>query len=93
MNWVTGIWSAAAGACLTLALVHFLVWCWDRASRASLRFAAVAFSVAAMVGIESAIMRVGTPGDFYTLHRAGHVTFFFTNIFIIGFVQSYLRTG
>lgn len=93
MSLVTGIWAAAGGACLALAVVHLLLWCWNRALRASLWFAGVAFSVALMAGLECGIMRVPTPEDFYTLHRWGHVTFFFTLVCIVGFVQSYLRTG
>jgi len=30
MNWVTIVWSLAAGACLTLAVMHGLVWLRDR---------------------------------------------------------------
>ena len=93
MSWVTVIWSVAAGACVTLAVVHFLVWCWDRSMRASLWFAGVALSVAVMAGIESAIMRVQTVPEFYVLHRWGHVTFFLTTVFVVVFVQSYFRTG
>ena len=93
MNWVTVIWSTAAGACLTLGVVHFLLWCWDRSLRASLWFAGVAFAVAAMAGLENLIMRVRTPEEFYVLHRWGHVAFFVTIVCVVGFVQSYLRTG
>jgi two-component system, LuxR family, sensor kinase FixL len=93
MSWVTVIWSSAAGACLTLGVVHFLVWCWDRSLRASLWFAGVALAVALMAGIENFIMRVQTPEEFYALHRWGHVAFFVTIVCVVGFVQSYLRTG
>ena len=93
MSWVAVIWSLAAGACLTLGVVHFLVWCGDRALRASLWFAGVAFSVAVFAGIECAIMHARTPAEFLPLHRWGHLTVFFTLVFIVGFVQSYLRTG
>ncbi|MEO8350597.1 MAG: ATP-binding protein [Chthoniobacteraceae bacterium] len=93
MSWITGIWSAAAGACLTLAIVHLLVWCWDHSLRASLWFAGVAIPVAAMAGLECSIMRVRTPGEFYALHRWGHVAFFVTIVCVVGFVRSYLRTG
>ena len=93
MSWVTVIWSLAAGACLTLGVVHLLVWCWDRALRASLWFAGVALSVAVFAGIECSIMRVRTPVDFLALHRWGHLTFFLMIVFVVGFVQSYFRSG
>jgi len=93
MSWVTVIWSIAAGACLTLGVVHLLAWCWDHTSRASLWFGGVALSVAAFAGIECSIMRAGTPGDFLALHRWGHFAFFLTLLFVVGFVQSYFRSG
>lgn len=93
MSWVTVIWSVAAGACLTLGVVHLLVWCWDRSLRASLWFAGVAFAVAVMAVIEGSLMRAGTPGEFFALHRWGHLTFFFMMFFFVGFVQSYFRSG
>ena len=93
MSWVTVIWSMAAGACLTLGVVHLLAWCWDLTSRASLWFAGVALSVAVFAGIECSIMRAGTPGEFLALHRWGHFTFFLTLIFVVGFVQSYFQSG
>ncbi|MEO8438750.1 MAG: ATP-binding protein [Spartobacteria bacterium] len=93
MSWITVIWFTAAGACLTLGVLHFLVWCWDRSLRASLWFSGVALSVAAIAGIENAIMHANTPAAFLALHRWGHVAFFFITICIVGFVQSYFRTG
>ena len=93
MPLVTVIWSATAGACLTLALVHLLLWCWNRESKASLWFAGVALSVAVMAYIESAIMHVEVPAEFYSLHRRGHVTFFVTIVCVVGFIQSYFGSG
>jgi len=93
MSWITVIWSAAAGACLTLGIVHLLVWCWDRSMRENLWFSGVAFAVAALGGIECAIMRAATPAEFLALHRWGHAGFFVTVVCIVGFVRSYFRTG
>ena len=93
MSWVTVILSTAAGACLTLGVVHFLVWCWDRLLRASIWFAGVAVSVAVMAGIECSLMRVRTPEAFLALHRTGHGVYFVTVVCVVGFVQSYFRTG
>lgn len=93
MTWINTIWAIAAGACLTMALVHFLVWCWDRTQRANLWFAGVAVSVGVLAGLECAIMQAQTPEVFYLLHQRGHILFFLIIIFVVGFVQSYLRTG
>ena len=93
MNLITVIWSAAAASCVTLALVHLLLWCWNRESKASLWFAGTAMSVAILACIESAMMRAQEPPEFLELHRWGHLAFFVIILCIIGFVQSYYRTG
>ena len=36
MSWVTIIWSMVASACLTLAAIHFLVWCRKRSTWSNL---------------------------------------------------------
>jgi hypothetical protein len=38
MSWVTVVWSMNAAACLTLALMHVVIWWNDRAARANLVF-------------------------------------------------------
>ena len=38
MSWVTVIWSMVASACLTLAVIYFVVWCTNRAAWAHLLF-------------------------------------------------------
>lgn len=93
MIWIAVVWSLASGACLTLGVVHLLVWCSDHASRASLWFVGVTLSAAVFAGIECSIMGVRTPGEFLAWHRWGHFTFFLTIIFVVGFVQSYFRSG
>ncbi|MGL4398412.1 MAG: sensor histidine kinase [Luteolibacter sp.] len=93
MNLITVIWSAAAASCVTLALVHLLLWCWSRESKASLWFAGTAMSVAILACIESAMMRAQESPEFLKVHRWGHVAFFVIVLCIVGFVQSYYRTG
>jgi hypothetical protein len=40
MSWVTIVWSMIASACLTLALVHGLVWWWRREAWANVALCA-----------------------------------------------------
>ena len=45
MSWVTVVWSMIASACLTLALVHGLVWWWRREAWANVLFALTAVAL------------------------------------------------
>lgn len=60
MSWITFIWAAGAGACLTLALIYFVVWWKDRAARANLAFSVMAIAVAAFAALKLAVMRAKT---------------------------------
>ena len=73
MSWVTVIWSIGSGACLTLALMHVVIWCKDRAARANLLFAIMATAVAVFAALELAMMRAETPGQFGIAVRWLHV--------------------
>ncbi len=44
MSWVTVVWSMIASACLTLAVIYFLVWYRNRAAWAHLFFSVTAAS-------------------------------------------------
>ena len=89
---MTTIWSAAGGACLALGLMHLLVWCGNRKQAASLWFAGIAVSVAAMAWFEGSIAYVTDPEGFYSLHRWGHLCFFITVACVAGFIRSYFGT-
>lgn len=93
MSWITVIWSLAAGACLTLGSIHFLVWCWDRTLRANLWFSLTAFSVAFVAAIEWTLMRSATIPEFLSVHQLGHLATFFTILGLVLFVQLYFGTG
>jgi len=93
MNWVTIIWAMIASACLTLALVHVLVW-WHRPeARANLLFALMATATAVFAGCELWMMRAETPIAFGTAVRWGHVPIWVLFVSLVGFVRLYLRAG
>jgi PAS domain S-box-containing protein len=83
----------AAAACLTLALVHLLVWFNHRAARASLLFASVAAGIAAYAAVEMWMMRTATAGDFALALRWAHVPTWIIVVSMVGFVLTYLRAG
>jgi two-component system sensor kinase FixL len=93
MSWVTIVWAMIASACLTLALVHVLVWWQRREARANLLFAVTAVATAVFAGFELWMMRAETPGAFGTAVRWGHAPIWVVFVSLVGFVRLYLRTG
>jgi two-component system, LuxR family, sensor kinase FixL len=93
MGWVTITWSMVASACLTLAAIHFLVWCKKRTAWPNLLFSLVAASTTAFAGCELWMMQAETPGEFGTALRWVHVPVFALIVGLIGFVQTYLGAG
>src|SRR5271157_2121810 len=93
MSWVTIIWAMIASACLTLALVHVLVWWRRREARANLLFALAAVAPAVFALCELWMMRVETPGAYGTAVRWAHVPIWLVLVSLTGFVWSYLRAG
>src|SRR5258708_20018427 len=93
MSWVTVIWAMIASACLTLALVHLLVW-WRRPkARASLFFALMALATAFFAGCELWMMRAATPLAYGMAVRGAHVPPWLLIVSLVGFVLLFLRAG
>ena len=82
-----------AGACLTLALINFVVWWKDRAARANLAFSLLATAVAVFAALELALMRAQTPEQFNTIVRWLHVPLWLMIASLVTFVRLYLRAG
>src|SRR5438876_4445364 len=93
MNWVTVIWSMGGGACLTLALMHLVVWWKDRTARANLVFSVMAIAVATFAALELALMRAETPEQFGMAVRWMHVPAWVIIASLVGFVRLYLKAG
>lgn len=93
MSWVTIIWSMIASACLTLAVIYFLVWCQRRTAWADLLFTFTSAGVAAYAGCELWIMRAQTPEEYAAALRWIHVPTWVIVVSLVGFVRSHLRAG
>jgi two-component system, LuxR family, sensor kinase FixL len=93
MSWVTIIWAMIASACLTLGLVHVLVWWRRREARANLLFAVAAVATAVFAGFELWMMRPETPVAFGRAVRWGHAPIWVVFVSLVGFVRLYLRAG
>src|SRR5437762_10581053 len=64
ISWVTLIWCMCGGACLMLALMHFVVWWKDRTARAKLVFSVMAIAAAAFAVLALALLRAATREQF-----------------------------
>lgn len=93
MNWVTVIWSMMASACLTLAVVHALVWWRRRDVPAQLLFALLAVATAMLAGVELRLMQAESPSEYGAVIRWGHVPMWLLLVSLVGFVRLYLRAG
>jgi two-component system sensor kinase FixL len=93
MSWVTVVWSMNAAACLTLALMHVVIWWNDRAARANLVFAVMATAVAVFAAFELAMMHAETPMQFGVIVRWLHVPGWVIIASLVAFVRLYLRAG
>src|SRR5437867_4940359 len=93
MSWITVVWSVGSGACLTLALMHLVVWWKDRTSRANLIFAVMAVAVAVLAALELAMMQAETPREFGIAVRWLHVPAWVIIVSLVIFVRLYLRGG
>jgi PAS domain S-box-containing protein len=93
MSWVTVIWSMIASACLTLALLHVVIWIKQRSSIAPLLFSFSALGVAGIGCGEMMMMHARTPEQFGLVLRWTHVPLFLAIVSIVGFVRVYMRAG
>ena len=91
MSWVAIILAMIASACLTLALVHVLVWWRRRKARVNLFFALSAVATAVFAGFELLMMRAEMPGAFGMAVRWAHVPGRVLIVSLVGFVWFYLR--
>lgn len=93
MSWITIIWSTAAGASLTLAAVHALVWVRQRAALEHLFFSVSAAAAAVLAILELAMMHSHTPAEYGAILRWMHVPVAAIAISIVWFIRFYLRAG
>src|SRR5271169_2871879 len=93
MSLITIIWSMIASACLTLAGMHFLVWCRNRKVWANLVFSLTAVSTAALAFIELWMMRAATPAEFATALKWALLPGWLVSVSLVLFVWLYLKAG
>ena len=82
-----------ASACLTLAVVHALVWWRRRDVLAHLLLALSAVATAVFAGAELCLMRAESPREYGFLMRWAHVPLWALLVSLVGFVRLYLHAG
>lgn len=93
MSWITVLWSAVAGACLMLALLHFLVWFQDRRGRAHVCFSVMVLGVLGLMACELILMRAESTEVAGRSVSWGHVASLVATAGCLGFVHFYFGTG
>ena len=93
MSWTTIVWSMAASACLTLAIMHLLIWLKQPDQHAHLLFSVTAISVAAIAVCELLVMYAQSPEQYGRIVWWAHIPVFFTVVSIVGFVRLYFHAG
>ena len=87
MSWITIAWSMVVSACLTVAIVHLVIWCRQRDQWAYLLFSVIAISVAAIAVAELLFMRASSPEQLGKIIWWAHIPVFSVTVSIVGFVR------
>lgn len=93
MDWVTALWSALAGACLMLALMHLVVWCMNRHLWANLWFSLTVLGVFGLTVCEWITMRAQEVAVYEQAGRWIHLIYLFVTLGVLGFVHANFGTG
>ena len=93
MSWITIAWSMGVSACVTLAIVHLVIWYKQTDQWAHLLFSVTAISVAVIGVLELLAMHTRSPEQFGRLIWWAHIPVFTAITSIVGFVRLYFNTG
>jgi PAS domain-containing protein len=93
MSYVTVLWSTAAAAALLLAVMHALVWIYDRRARAHLAFAFSALGLAGGTITELGMMYAQTPQEWGEWVWWTHLPLFVIVVAMSIFMHLYLSAG
>jgi two-component system sensor kinase FixL len=93
MSWTTIAWSMIASACLTLALIHLLIWLRQRRQWSHLLFSVTAISAGAMGTCELWMMHAQTAERYAAIQRWTHVPVFLLTVSLVWFARLYFRAG
>jgi two-component system, LuxR family, sensor kinase FixL len=93
LSWITVIFSAAASAYLTAALIYAFIWWRQRNAWAQLLFAFAALAAVGLVGCDLAEMHAESPAQFAAALRWTQLLLWVIVLALAGFVLLYFRAG
>jgi signal transduction histidine kinase len=93
MNWITIAWPMVAAACLTLGLIELRIGLGQPWRAPRILFALSAFAVAAIAGLELALMRADTLAHWWPVMRALDIAVGVMLVSLTAFVWVYFGTG
>ena len=93
VSYVTMVWSVAAASALVLAVLHTLVWVFDRRAYINLLFALVAYGVIGISWVELGMMSAATAAEWGSWVRWFQVPNFCVIVGTVVFVRHYMGTG
>jgi PAS domain S-box-containing protein len=93
MNILTIAWSMACGACVTLALVHLIIWPYRRSKRAHLLFGLAALAGAANALAELATFKATTTLGYAEAHRTSMAMVGALFIGMVWYARAYTGEG
>jgi two-component system, LuxR family, sensor kinase FixL len=93
MSHVITLWLLVAAASLMLAVIHALIWLYDRQARANLAFAMVSLGLAGIVWVELGMMYSPTADEWGQWVRWYQVPHLVHIVAMLAFVRLYFGTG
>jgi len=93
MNWITVTWPMVAAACLTLGLIELRIGVGQRPQAPRLLFALSAFAVAAIAGLELALLQADTFARWWPAMRGLDIAVGVMLVSLAAFVWVYFGTG
>jgi PAS domain S-box-containing protein len=93
MSWITIVWSMVTSACLTLAIMHLVIWLRQTDQYAHLLLSVTAISVAAIAVCELLVMYSQSPEQYGRIMWWAQIPVFSAVVSIVGFVRLYFNAG
>ena len=93
MNWITVTWPMVAAACLTLGLIELRIGLGQPWRAPRVLFALSAFAVAAIAGLELALMRADALAQWWPIMRGLDIAVGVMLVSLTAFVWVYFGTG